>query len=364
MSRKILVVCLDGFGPEYLDATPTPNLDRMAEAGLSVTARSVIPSLTNVNNISLITGTPPSCHGITANYCLDPATGAEVFMEAPEFVMQPTILARAKQAGQSTALLATKDKLMPMLQSGADFCCTAQSPDGEMIDKVGPAEEIYSAAINHWLFRSLRVVLQERDPDIVYCSTTDFIMHKYAPDHEESQKHIVGIDAILGDIMDDNPNREVYVTADHGMNAKSHGIDLEKVLTGGDITARAVPLIMDRYTAHHGGLGGVAYVHLGDATCLGEAVQLLRETSGIEGAYPRDEAAQQFDLMSQRIGDVMVLGDKDTVFGTFDAVHAEVNLRSHGSRHESAVPIIAYGVPGEKNYRYNYDIVAQLDNLP
>ena len=102
MGRKIVIICADGLGPEYLAAAATPNLDRMAQAGVSGIGRSVIPSLTNVNNVSIITGTPPRCHGITANYCFDPVTGQEMFMESPQFLLQRTILQRAKDAHKST----------------------------------------------------------------------------------------------------------------------------------------------------------------------------------------------------------------------------------------------------------------------
>ena len=66
MPRKILILCIDGFGPEYLEMSPTPTLDRMARAGKLVIGRSVIPSVTNVNNVSIVTGVPPSMLGSTA----------------------------------------------------------------------------------------------------------------------------------------------------------------------------------------------------------------------------------------------------------------------------------------------------------
>jgi len=362
MGRKIVIICADGLGPEYLAAAATPNLDRMAQAGVSVIGRSVIPSLTNVNNVSIITGTPPRCHGITANYCFDPVTGQEMFMESPQFLLQRTILQRAKDAHKSTALLTAKNKLLSLLQAGADCCITAESPDADTIAKIGPVEPIYSAEINHWLFRALRVVLRERDPDVVYCSTTDFVMHKYAPHDEQSLQHVAGIDTILGDILDDNPQREIYLTADHGMNHKSRGVDLQKALAVVKISARAIPLIMDRYTVHHEGLGGAAYVYLSEPASIDEAKGVLRETAGVEEVYTRQEAAQQFDLLAERIGDIMVLGNKVSAFGTFDAIHAKVNLRSHGSRYESDVPIIA-NTPPKSRYSHNYDVVAQLSDL-
>ena len=66
--------------------------------------------------------------------------------------------------------------------------------------------------------------------------------------------------------------------------------------------------------------------------------------------------------LAERIGDIMVLGNKVSVFGTFGAIHAKVNLRSHGSRYESDVPIIA-NTPPKCRYGHNYDVVAQLSDL-
>ena len=40
-------------------------------------ADCVVPSFTNPNNISIVTGAPPSVHGICGNYLLDPDTGRE-----------------------------------------------------------------------------------------------------------------------------------------------------------------------------------------------------------------------------------------------------------------------------------------------
>ena len=54
-------------------------------------ARSVIPSFTNPNNLSIVTGRPPAVHGICGNYLIDPDTGQEVMMNDPKFLRVPTI---------------------------------------------------------------------------------------------------------------------------------------------------------------------------------------------------------------------------------------------------------------------------------
>ena len=359
--RRILIICVDGMGPEYVERAHTPVLGRLAAEGFATRVTSVIPSVTNVNNVSIITGVPPSAHGITSNYCIDRTTGKEQYMESPAFLRCETVLQRARKLGMRTALLTSKVKLLALLRAGADVAVAAEDPDGEMIGRVGPAQEIYSAEINWWLFRALAVVLRECRPDLVYCSTTDWVMHTFAPEEPEAIAHVERLDALLGAVLLENPDLEVYVTADHGMSAKTRGIDIERVLAREGITSRAIPIIKDRYTAHHRNLGGASYVYLRDAQQRVDALGILRDVDGIEEAFDSASAATAFELAADRIGDIMVLGDADTVFGTFETERACVSVRSHGSRHESEVPLIARGAPGDVSaYRRNRDVVRNL----
>ena len=62
-------------------------------------ADCVIPSFTNPNNLSIVTGAPPSVHGICGNYFFDVASGTEVMMNDPKWLRAPTILAALADAG-------------------------------------------------------------------------------------------------------------------------------------------------------------------------------------------------------------------------------------------------------------------------
>ena len=243
MSRPILIICIDGLGPDYLKAAETPIIDSIAAAGTAVVARSVIPSVTNVNNVSIITGAPPSVHGLTANYWLDRSTGRETYMESPELLCAETVLQRAKKMGMSTCLLTSKKKLLDLLNAGADYALAAEEPSAEMVAAVGRPPDIYSCEINRWLFAALAQTLRARKPDLSYCATTDWAMHKYGPEDTESMGHVASIDSALGRILDENPHLEVYITADHGMSAKRRGVDLERVLAASGVSARAIPVI-------------------------------------------------------------------------------------------------------------------------
>jgi phosphonoacetate hydrolase len=358
VERRILVVCIDGLGPEYLAAAHTPVLDSLA--GGPALGRSALPSVTNVNNASIITGTPPRLHGITANYWLDRRTGQEQYMESPDFLLRPTLLEQAKRLGMTTALLTSKAKLLHLLDSGADFSCSAEAPPTHLIEVAGPAPGIYSPGVNLWLLEALRVVMREQDPGLVYCSTTDGVMHRHAPEDEESVRHVEGLDARLGRILEDRPDREVYITADHGMSAKKRGVDLQQVLARAGIASRALPIIRDRYVAHHQNLGGAAYVYLERPEQAAEAVQALRECPGVEEVHTREEAERELDLMPARIGDLVVLGEADTVFGEFPETPIEVRVRTHGSRHESIVPLYWTGEVRLPSEPHNYDLTAGL----
>lgn len=93
--RKVLVALFDGFGPEYLERGDMPNLKRMIAAGQHKTGKGVIPSVTNVNNASLVTGCFPAEHGITTNFFFDPRTGESREMESAEFLLRPTLFEKA-----------------------------------------------------------------------------------------------------------------------------------------------------------------------------------------------------------------------------------------------------------------------------
>ncbi len=357
--RKILILCIDAGSHDYLAASDLPTIRQLAKSGFYVHANAVIPSVTNVNNVSIATGSFPETHGITTNYHVDRETGKGEFIEDNRFLLAQTLfeVAKAYKFADKTALFVTKQKLLRMLEAGTDIAVAAESPPAEYIDTVGPVEPIYSAEVNWWLLRAVHAVLRTDNPELVYCSTTDWVQHKYASDEDISQQHLEELDRIIGNIVDDDPQREIYITADHGMLAKTTAIDPGRVLRKHGISASSIPIIKDRYVAHHGNLGGAAYVFLKDRTNITRAIQTLLNTSGIEEVYSAEDAACRFRLHPERIGDIFVLADETTVFGELETAIEPTAVRSHGSRHESYVPIIGYNSPwSATDFEYNLDV--------
>lgn len=341
--RKVLFVCVDGFGPDYLQQSDMPNLKQMIEAGLYVEGAGVIPSVTNVNNTSIVTESLPEDHGITGNYFYDRASRAGTFMESEEFLLRPTIFDKAKSRGIKTGFVTSKEKLM-FLSRSADLAVAAERPTRGLLDRIGPQQDVYSPDINFWTFRAARHFLKEGECQLVYLVTTDYMMHTYPPSDERSLAHLNTLDDLLGQILNDHSDLEVYLTADHGMSPKRTAIDIGLLLASNGIEAEVVPIIRDRYVVHHQNLGGAGYVYLEREGALEDAFALLGGVSGVEEIYNRREAANQFHLHPDRIGDIFLLGERDVVFGDLGGViRDEVDIRSHGSRHEATVPIICYG---------------------
>ena len=128
-------------------------------------------------------------------------------------------------------------------------------------------------------------------------------------------------------------------------------------MTANSIEGEAVPIIRDRYVVHHRNLGGACYVYLQNEADLEKTFELFREVSGVEEIYYKQEAVEEFHLHADRIGDIFLLGEEHVVFGNLERTREDVDIRSHGSRHEATVPILCYGREVDASlYRRNIDL--------
>ena len=89
-ARPTVVVCADGCDPAYIEAGLAagvlPTIARWQKSGFYALAEAAMPTFTNPNNLSIVTGAPPSVHGISGNFALDRDSGAEIMMTDPEMV--------------------------------------------------------------------------------------------------------------------------------------------------------------------------------------------------------------------------------------------------------------------------------------
>lgn len=365
-ARPVVVVCLDGSADEYLDATIArggmPNLLRMSREGWRGFARAAMPTFTNVNNSSIVTGAPPSVHGIGGNFFYDEASGEEVMMNSSKFLRAETIFPSAQKAGRKVGVVTAKEKLRDIFASGlielggiafSSEKASSAAPEthgiGGVEELVGPTPEIYSADASLYVLRAGVALLEKGLADFLYLSTTDYMQHKYGPECEESVAFYGAIDRELGRLLE--LGAVVGVTADHGMNSKTKAdgspnvLYLESLLNekfGGGF--RVILPITDPYVAHHGALGSFAQVHVPKGCVVADVAAWLLEQPGVTEVHPKKTAARLMQLPEDRMGDVVVVSGRDTVLGRTPEWHdlsaVGTGLRSHGGRYEEMVPFI------------------------
>ena len=137
MPKTTVLITIDGLDPEYMSVCDAPNLREMAKRGFHVTGKCMMPSVTNVNNVSVVTGKYPTEHGISSNYRLVRETGEEIYMESSEYILAETFFQRATRMGATSILSTSKDKLRTLLSDGASTAISSERAPGWAVDAVG-----------------------------------------------------------------------------------------------------------------------------------------------------------------------------------------------------------------------------------
>ncbi|OAA58215.1 Phosphonoacetate hydrolase [Cordyceps fumosorosea ARSEF 2679] len=375
--KPTVIICVDGFDPEYLAdglaAGILPNMASLMRTGFHATAQCSMPSVTNANNVSIITGAPTSVHGIATNYFLDRATGAESMILDDSLMRGSTILAEMAARGVRVTAVTAKDKLRRILQRGLPpgSCLSTQLASEEVLAWLGRAArpEQYSADLSLCVLDAGTRMLRERRVDLLYLTLSDYVQHNHAPDAPEARAFMAAVDDAVGACL--ALGAVVGVTGDHGMSDKGGAPPLyvQDVLErafGGPGCARVVCPIADPFVAHHGALGGFVrvYVPASHAAQVPAMVAHMRGFAEVETALEGAEAAARWEMPADREGDFVVVATEGAVLGAREAEHdlsglEGRRLRSHGGLSEQDVPVLL-SIPvkdGKKTREWkNYDI--------
>lgn len=371
-----MVVCLDGVGVDYLDsalaAGKMPETARFLKKGARGQAMGVMPSYTNPNNVSIITGVSPAIHGISGNHFLDTESQREVAMNAASHLRCPTLLDGFAGAGMAVGCITAKEKLRALLSTHREvFSFSGELPGEKGEALMGqPAPDIYSGLLSACVLAAGAEALARRKLEVLYLTLTDIVPHKNPPGSEAANRFLLGLDRQLGKL--DKLGAALGVTADHGMNDKTLPDGAPRVLYLGTLlkkiagpAMRVVLPITDPHVVHHGSLGSYATLYL-PRERLEETGRTLMKTEGIEAVLTREEAARVYHLPADRIGDLVITAGKHTVLGKTPSEHdltgVGKGLRSHGGAHERAVPFF-FNFPLKRGYKEklrqgpaNYDI--------
>jgi len=367
--QPVVVLCIDGSQPGYIeaaaDAGVTPFFAKVLAECTNRLADSVVPSFTNPNNLSIVTGAPPSVHGICGNFFLDPDSGNEVMMNEPRFLRAPTIFAAFQQAGATIVTITAKDKLRRLLGYGLKIgergiCFSSELADQATLVENGTdgipemvgldVPDVYSAALSGFVLAAGVKIMESHRPELMYLSTTDYIQHKHAIGSPIANDFYALLDTYLSQL--DAMGCTIVATADHGMNAKHDGTGTPKVIylqtlldewLGAGV-ARVILPITDPYVVHHGALGSYATAYLPEGSDLTDLLGRLSAVHGMELVLDRHSAAERFELPADRLGDLVLVSKQDHTIGTSTDRHdlsaLTEPLRSHGGISEQRVPLM------------------------
>ena len=211
----VVVICADGTDPTYVDAaldhSCMPTLERFQREGAYLLVPAAIPSFTNPNNMTIVTGQPPAAHGISGNYFYDATRQAEVMMDHPRFLRCESLFARYSAEGLRVAAITAKDKLRTMLATGWRGICfsgelaheTTVAEHGiaqvtQRLDRDSPG--IYSGRMSDFVMACGVYLVRERLTDLLYLSLTDFVQHTYAPGSPEADAFYAALDRRLAEL--------------------------------------------------------------------------------------------------------------------------------------------------------------------
>ncbi len=361
----VVIVCIDGSEPAYFDAAiaagRSPAIARFRRSGFATLARSVVPSFTNPNNLSIVTGVSPAVHGIAGNYFYDAAGAREVMMNDPQFLRCETLLAVLAREGAGVVVITAKDKLRRLLGHGLRGVCFSSEKAAEAtkeehgIDRVTdlvamPVPDVYSAGLSEYVLAAGLALFERERPDVMYLSLTDYIQHKHPPGDPVANEFYAMLDHYFDAF--DRGGAILGITADHGMNAKSRADGTPNVVyltplvesVVGSGQARVILPITDPYVVHHGALGSFATIHLSRADDASRVIARVAATPGVAEVYDGPTGCARFELPADRLGDVIVVSERDVVLGKAPEAHdlslLREPLRSHGGVSEQTVPFV------------------------
>ena len=221
-----------------------------------------------------------------------------------------------------------------------------------MLDYVGlPQPDMYSMELSLFVLEAGIRLLEDRRPDLMYLSLTDYVQHKWAPDEDPACAFYQKLDDAFGRLV--KQDIVLALTADHGMSDKSNAqgepnvIWLQDVLDAefGIGQTTVVCPITDAFVAHHGALGGFVRVWIRGQVSAQAIIHRLVGLEGVELALDKQTACRMFDMPPDREADVVVVSRADVCIGGSHQQHDLVGLkghrlRTHGGTTEAKVPVI------------------------
>jgi arylsulfatase A-like enzyme len=353
----VYLVVVDGLGMDMATPATMPRL--FAETRVQVEARAAMPTRTNPNHATLLTGLLPESHGITGNDAWDRTRGALAKLESPDDLEAETLftIVETTDPARVTVGAFSKAKL------GRLFAASRHQRAPDVL--WAPEEGAHlGVASDMETMEAFLKATADREPDLaaINLSEVDRVAHEQGPAATMGARR--DADAAIGRLVDDLRARGRFdralliVTADHGFDAIA------------PTRARPHPVVVlaDRFresgiaSVHVAADGGVAHIvadGITDGHAPESAIAALAWAAGVAwretgvadvlarvrvpGVTSLGTAHPEWGLEHERTGDLLVVAAPGYTFADpGDTVTASF-LGNHGSPREMRVPLALGG---------------------
>ncbi len=341
-ARHVVLIGFDGFDPSYLGRVPTPNLDRLAAAGVHGTTQGVMLPITTPSFTALATGTWPATNG-TLTYYYDRATNT--FHTGSPSPRVPTVAQAVRDAGGTVGAA----QYFAFRGQGAAY----GDPDGLYTQPGGECSNMFDDAIA--MLRTEPVdsngttVVVPQIPTLlgVYCPQLDHIGHEEGADSPNIATALTELDTQVGrllDTLDDlgiADDTTVILTGDHGMSTytQRYTLPLNSALTAAGyhtqmllLDGQSVDPDADVLVVPAAGRDTSIYLVgdlAGDPAALADITRISLQTEGVARVFDRDQQAAMH--MNPKFGDLILEGAQGWSSGVLPVDHPRGD---HGSTSE------------------------------
>jgi predicted AlkP superfamily pyrophosphatase or phosphodiesterase len=208
---RVILILIDGLRPDALAGDPYPHLAALkARSSYSLTAQSVMPSLTLPCHTSIFHSQPPERHGILTNDWTPMARPVRGLFDV------------ATLAGKHCAFFYNWEQLRDIARPGSllmSYC--RNTSEGDM------QSDLYIAETAAHYLRT-----EQPDFTFIYLGTCDTMGHAAGWMSELYLQHLHFVDAQLGKILEALPQDSiVLLQSDHGGHERTHGTAMPEDMT-------------------------------------------------------------------------------------------------------------------------------------
>ncbi|MCZ6834821.1 MAG: alkaline phosphatase family protein [Planctomycetota bacterium] len=349
MTHQTVVINVVGLSGSLLGDT-SPNLYALANRGRSQVHRlkPVLPAVTCSVQSSMLTGLPPSKHGIVGNGWYDRDLGEVMFWkQSNRLVQSEKVWETAKQ--RDPQFTCANMFWWYNMNSSADISVTPRpqyKADGRKIPDIhtypvslrdelqsklgqfplfnfwGPMASIVSS---RWIADASLEVHQRFDPSLmlIYLPHLDYGLQKLGPNHPDIQNHVAQIDTEVGRLIDyfDSRNVRIILLSEYGIEPVDEAVHVNEALRqegslqvrnedGGELLdpgASEAFAVVDHQIAH---------VYVKNPDQIPHYTTLLSKIPGVERVLDR-ESQKEFGIDHARAGDLILIASLGRWF-TYD----------------------------------------------